>query len=361
MPRMPQSLALRTSRVIQSRAEEERGFVRTITALTAAAGLLITLSACASSAPSGDCTPRHDKGQASTLVVADGSFGSAPDATFPTPLRIGDGGIQVSTLTEGKGETIFPGQYATFQATAYDAATGDLIIQAAYDPSTPLTIRAGDPLPADAPEPTQKLGQIFECQTVGSRVAAVMNASDLYGYGNVDETMDGLTRPDATIVVVVDIQGSILGKAYGAPQVPQQGMPSVVTDPDGVPGVTIVGDAPATLKTAVLQQGDGEVVEAGQTAYLHYLRVNWDSPSTNKSTWNAPGVPQAVVVGPLDPATGAGLNPGMLQAVIGQKVGTQVLVVVPPAYGFPEGSEPDGVAAGDTLVYVIDILGIKSK
>jgi peptidylprolyl isomerase len=327
--------------------------VRKIIALSAAACLLVSLAACASSAPSGACEPSHMPGDASSIVTADGTFGNAPDATFPTPLVTH--GIEVSAVTKGKGATIYPNQYATFQATAYDAETGDVIVAAAYDPSTPLIAKAG--------ASTSKVGYLFECQKVGSRIAATMKASDLYGFGNVDASTPGLTNADATIVLVADIQGSVLGKAYGTPQIPQQGMPSVVTDADGVPGVTLLGGAaPTTLKIAVLQQGDGKKVAEGDTVYIHYLRVKWDDPSANKSTWTTdPGNPQPVLVAAIDATSGTGLNPGMLKAITGQRVGTQVLAIVPPAFGFPDGTAPTDVGAGDTLVYVIDILGIKSK
>ena len=143
-------------------------------------------------------------------------------------------------------------------------------------------------------------------------------------------------------------------------------MPSVVTTPDGVPGLTIPNeDAPTTLKTAVLQQGDGKKVADGDTIYLHYLRVDWDDHDSLKSTWGTledeDGVPVEVLVSPIDKTTGAGLTPGLLAAIKGQKVGTQVLAVIPPAFGFPEGLEPEGVDPTSTLVYVIDILGVKSK
>jgi FKBP-type peptidyl-prolyl cis-trans isomerase len=69
-------------------------------------------------------------------------------------------------------------------------------------------------------------------------------------------------------------------------------------------------------------------------------------------------VPDVISVSDLDPSTGRGLPTGLLQSITGQKVGSQILVVVPPAFGFPDGSAPDGVDTTATLVYVIDILGV---
>ena len=106
MPPMPQRAPRQTSRVIQSRADEERGFVRKIIALTATAVLLVALTACATSAPSGACEPRHSTGDSSSLVSADGPFLNDPAATFPTPLIAQ--GIQVSAVDAGKGSRVFP-------------------------------------------------------------------------------------------------------------------------------------------------------------------------------------------------------------------------------------------------------------
>jgi peptidylprolyl isomerase len=329
--------------------------VRKITALATAAGLLIALTACTTSAPSGACAPPATSDDASSLVTAPGAFGADPEATFPEPLVTKD--LQLTQLSKGKGAVIYPGQYAFMQVSLYDAETGGSAGSSGYDESTPFIVRAGDA--------KSNFGVTVECQTVGSRVVTVLTGKDLIGFQGVTEDSIG-DNADATFVAVIDIQGSVLGKAYGVPQVPQQGMPSVVTTPDGVPGLTIPGeDAPTTLKIAVLQQGDGEEVAEGDTIYLHYLRVDWDDHDSLKSTWGVlkseDGLPQEVLVSAIDKTSGAGLTAGLLAAIKGQKVGSQILAVVPPAYGFPEGLEPTGVNPDGTLVYVLDILGIKSK
>jgi peptidylprolyl isomerase len=323
--------------------------VRKIIALTAAAGLLVTLAACSTSAPSGACEPTTASGDASSLVTTTGSFGKDPAAAFPTPLIAKQ--VETSTLTTGEGAMIYPGQYAETQISLYDGETGSYLTSTSYDEAQPFLVRAG--------EGSGNIGPSLECQTIGSRVAVAATGSDLYGFAGIAK--DALAA-DATFVIVFDIQGSILGKAYGVEQVPQQGMPSVVVAPGGEPGVTVPGEEPpTTLKISVLKQGDGAVLAEGDFIFAHYLRVDWSDPKSAvsmKSTWANFGTPELLSLSDLDPTTGLGVTTGVLQALVGQKVGTQVLVVVPPSFGFPDGSAPDGVDATATLVYVFDILGV---
>jgi len=45
---------------------------------------------------------------------------------------------------------------------------------------------------------------------------------------------------------------------------------------------------------------------------------------------------------------------------VGQNVGSQVLVSVPPQLGYAPGGAPAGVPDGATLVYVLDIVGVSN-
>jgi len=49
---------------------------------------------------------------------------------------------------------------------------------------------------------------------------------------------------------------------------------------------------------------------------------------------------------------------GFYKALIGAKVGSQVLVVIPPKDGFGSSSSAFGFSDTDTVIMVIDVLGI---
>jgi peptidylprolyl isomerase len=129
-------------------------------------------------------------------------------------------------------------------------------------------------------------------------------------------------------------------------------MPTVVRATSGQPGVTIPKtDAPKELKISTLIKGRGETVAADQTVEVHYSGFLWSDGSQFDSSWENGQ--------PVDfPLTKGSLIDGFLEALIGQQVGSQVLAVIPPEKAY--GNEATGsIPAGSTLVFVIDILGVK--
>jgi peptidylprolyl isomerase len=53
--------------------------------------------------------------------------------------------------------------------------------------------------------------------------------------------------------------------------------------------------------------------------------------------------------------------PGFRDGLIGQTVGSRVIIVIPPDLGYgPSGGTGDGaIGAEDTIVFVVDILGVQ--
>jgi len=324
--------------------------VRKLFAAIVAVGLVASLAACSSepsnSSSSADCSTKPASGDASSLVTADGAVGTKTTVTFPTPLVAKD--LQVTDLTEGDGETLAPGDYADFQATIWNAETGAYVTGTSFDATSPSRMAVG--------EDEAQLGPLLECAVVGSRIAAVSTLKQLFG--DVDASGDGLTA-DSNLVVVVDVTNGILGKANGADQVAQAGFPSVVTAPDGTPGVTIPNaDAPTEQKVAVLKKGKGTTVEKGDNVVVQYEGLVWGTPgSVFENTWEA--TPANYVAAEYAADGSGGYFPGFDDAVIGQTVGSQVILVVPPgdSYG-DDAAAPDSVPTGSTRIYVVDILDV---
>ena len=322
-----------------------RRSARTASALLLATALAGSLVACTSPFGSDVCVPVVPEGANAGLVAASGAFGSAPTVDFPTPLRSET--PQSAVIDAGDGEQIAAGQVVDFQVSLFSAVSGDLITQSSYDDAqAPLRRTAG----ADI----DLLAESLQCATVGSRFAVTGTVGDVFG-GPVDEA--GLAETDP-VVLVFDVQAAYLGKATGTPQLGASGIPAVVTTPDGIPGVTIPDEDPPTeLRAHTLVLGDGAPIAEGDRAVLHYTGLLWDAKTIFDSSWER-GAPVTFTIASFEDDPN-GVVPGLAAGLIGATVGSQVIVVIPPELGYPEGQSPATIPAGSTMVFVVDILGIE--
>jgi peptidylprolyl isomerase len=141
-----------------------------------------------------------------------------------------------------------------------------------------------------------------------------------------------------------------LDRAEGEPVEPQEGLPTVELGEDGAPTITVPDDdPPSELIVQPLIEGTGPEVESGDSITVHYTGVLWDDGTVFDSSWQS-GAPATFEIG-----TGSVIA-GWDEGLVGQPVGSQVLLVVPPDKGYPEGSPDGSISADDTLVFVVDIL-----
>lgn len=307
--------------------------MRTIPALAVSTTVLIALTGCAGGPFGSACTPIVDGGPASTLVTATGEVGAAPDVDFPTPIITDD--VEATSIVTGDGATVTQGDTVTVKYSLYNAATGASLGSSGYGHN-------GDLLTVGSTNTASVISDSLECVTVGSRVAIVASADIVHG-GQGDASIG--VGPNDSILYVIDVLDAIPGKASGAPQLAERGLPTIVTAPDGTPGITIPrAPAPTEVATATLIAGDGETLEADDRLFAKYTSVAWETRSVVDSTWSNGR-------GSVIPLDGSGSLPQpVIDALIGTTLGSQVLVVV------PAGELGDG--ATRTVVYVIDALGV---
>ena len=296
-----------------------------------AAGL-IGLAGCSSSATA--CESLSSSGAASKAVKVSGEFGKSPEVTFTPGLTLA--GTQSDVVIEGTGAVVLPKQSISIDAQIYDGKTAKLLQSTSYDGKSLASI----------PVDVEKLGGIskaLQCKKVGSRVVAVI------GNDEVLANALGLGKND-TVVAVFDIVKASSTRADGAPQVVEDGLPQVVLSTDGVPGITIPSTpAPTKLKVAVLKKGSGATVAAHANVTVQYVGVVWQKDAQPfDSSWSR-GTPADFSVDQV--------VPGFRDAIVGQTIGSQVLVIIPPDQGY--GAQATGsIPANSTLVFVIDILGV---
>ena len=307
-------------------------------ALILSAGLLAGLSACASTTATlteGDCAPATAAGSSSESVTATGDPGNLT-VDFPTPVFAKH--VERSVLEPGSGASAEKGSVVLASYTGAKG-TGD-----GQSKPQPLLATLSDDNPALPKEITDTL----LCSRAGERLAVVLPAKQ----------EDGSNAEDGSAnVYVFDIISVYSGRASGSNEPAEAGFPSVVTAPDGRPGLTFAsGPTPTELRSTTLIKGSGDEVAEGDTLIVQKTGVVWGADSTFESTWTD-GAPATISLSSDATPDQSGVVPGLRSSLIGKTVGSQVLVVVPPADGFGDaGSSQPSVPPGSTVVYVVDIL-----
>ena len=313
--------------------------MRKSTGILLASGMLVTvaLSGCTTAAPS--CEVEWQDGGVASAVDVSGSLGGTLKTSFPLPLvQLGEA---TSTVVQaGDGPIALPGSIVEGSVTIYDGATGEQLTGGGVFWSV------------DREEP--RVVAAAKCLSPGTRVVTVGPASVVFG-PSAAEGVD-----DATIVSVLDITAVYPGRADGADRLPVNGMPTIALAPDGRPGFTFTNaPAPTDLVISVLKEGSGPEVQEGDTVVLQYTGVSWAKRTVFDTTWEK-GVPAKLVAADASTTSdGSGVVPGFAKALIGQRVGSQVLVAIPPGLGYPAGATGAPVADDDTMVFVFDVLGIQ--
>ena len=314
--------------------------MRTSTGFLLASGLLVSVALTGCTTAS-SCAPTWSAGGLADAVSVTGSFGGTVEATFPLPLV--QSTATTAIIEAGEGERVAKGEFANAVVTIIDAATGTQI-----DGGT-VTQQVNDVAP--------RLTTAIECAPIGSRIVAVGPASELIGSDFIEANALSF-GPTDTLVYVIDVVDAFLGRANGADRLPQNGLPTISLAPDGRPGFTFTNAAPpADLRVSVLKEGTGATVAEGDTVVMHYTGVSWETRTVFDTTWEA-GVPASLLAADGTVVEG-GVVPGFAQALIGQTVGSQVLVSIPAELAYPEGSST--AVAGQALLFVFDVLGIQGS
>jgi peptidylprolyl isomerase len=112
-----------------------------------------------------------------------------------------------------------------------------------------------------------------------------------------------------------------------------------VTVPSGTP--------PTQLESADLITGTGSAAADGDSLTMEYVLATYSSKGVVQSSWTSQ---------PFTFTLGEGqVIPGWDKGVVGMKAGGRRELIVPPSLGYGAQSPGPGIAANDTLVFVIDL------
>ncbi|HLF40136.1 MAG TPA: FKBP-type peptidyl-prolyl cis-trans isomerase [Acidimicrobiia bacterium] len=116
-----------------------------------------------------------------------------------------------------------------------------------------------------------------------------------------------------------------------------------VTIPDSPP--------PAELQVDDIETGDGPEATSGQSVNVHYVGHSWSNGKQFDASWDRNS--------PFSFRLGAGqVISGWDQGVAGMKVGGRRRLTIPPHLGYGDRGAGGVIRPGETLVFVVDLLGV---
>jgi FKBP-type peptidyl-prolyl cis-trans isomerase len=310
-----------------------------ITALLAAGAA----AGCASSSSSSSAAAAS--GDANKTVTVSGAFGKAPTVKIPKTKASTD--LVTTSVIKGTGAKLTSSQGLVGNYVAYDwTGTTSKELGSSFTTKKP-SLFAGSLLPG--------LQKALVGQPLGSRVVAVIPPAD--GFGTTGNSNEGIGATD-TLVFVVDMLSTFDANVVPGAQTSNGGgaLPTVKAPAAGStagPTITINTKAapPKALTVKTLIKGTGAKLVKDDDVAVQYVGSIWRTGKVFQSSWTAKQGPFSFVIGEQQ------VIPGWDTGLIGQTVGSRVLLAVPPASGYGSaGQSTAGIKGTDTLVFVVDIL-----
>jgi len=294
--------------------------------------LLAAVAVAGCSSSSSSAKPSSSTATSNSVVTATGSFGAAPKVTIPAEKAA------PALYTKTTSAETLEGNFVLYDWSG----TTHKLLGSTYGSGGP-TLFAGQMIPG--------LETALIGQPMGSRVLAVIPPKDAFGASGNSQI--GVKGTD-TLVFVIDLDKSYSNTAgvTGAQSSNGGGaLPTVTTATGKAPVITIpASTAPKTLQVKTLIKGTGPKVKSSQEVMVQYTGVIWRTKKVFDSSWTRKQ--------PYTTQIGVGqVIKGWDTGLVGQPVGSRVMLVIPPADGYgTTGSSSAGIKGNDTLVFVVDII-----
>jgi FKBP-type peptidyl-prolyl cis-trans isomerase len=303
--------------------------------------LLAAVAVAGCSSSSSSAKPSSSTAASNSVVTATGSFGAAPKVTIPAEKAAP--ALYTKTVIQGNGSKLTSAETLEGNFVLYDwSGTTHKLLGSTYGAGGP-TLFAGQMIPG--------LETALVGQPMGSRVLAVIPPKDAFGASGNSQI--GVKGTD-TLVFVIDLDKSYSNTA-GVPGAQSSNgggaLPTVTTAMGKAPVITIpASTAPKALQVKTLIKGTGPKVKSSQEVMVQYTGVIWRTKKVFDSSWTRKQ--------PYTTQIGVGqVIKGWDTGLVGQPVGSRVMLVIPPADGYGStGSSSAGIKGTDTLVFVVDII-----
>ncbi len=246
-------------------------------------------------------------------------------------------------VKKGKGDAVAEGDAVTLDYVAVNGRTGKTF-DSSFKSGSPLTttLKSGSVLPGFV--------KGLKGQKVGSRVLIAIPPKD--GFGAANKQL-GLKASD-TMVFLMDIvkSASVPEAAEGKAKKLPDTLPKLTLDDKKHPAKFVKTDTTegkaTKMSTHVAIQGEGPAIKAGQSLTIQYVGQTYPAGDIFDESWSR------------EPATfqiGAGkLIKCWDESLVGQKVGSRVVLVCPADVAYGKEGSGDKIKPGDTLIFAVDLL-----
>jgi peptidylprolyl isomerase len=272
-------------------------------------------------------------------VHVTGDVGTAATVSFDG--QVTDPTATSKVETTGSGPVISTGDTFATHIVIADGYT-QKTAESSYQQHAPQVVTLGSQLPS-------WLQDAVQGKTVGSRIVVYSPAETIVGaQGNSGL---GIGNTDM-VVVVLDLVGRALDGPNGASHAAPSWAPAIKKTKGVVSGLGFSGTPhpDGHLHSGVVRAGTGATVKKGQVIAVDYLGAVYKGKqpfdeSFSKTPLGFPIGEQQVVA-------------GWDKTLVGQKVGSEILLQIPPKDGYGKQGKPEaGIKGTDTLYFVVDILG----
>ena len=269
-------------------------------------------------------------------ITITGDIGSAPEVKWDGKLDVDK--TETTVVSEGDGDTIEDGDQVQVNLWIGNGYTQKQAYSSYDEGGQEETVTAND-----------QLAPVFKDavlgQKLGSRVAVTATGAD--AFGEAGNTSIGIAPTD-TVLLVVDLMGEFTPPA--PKDVPSSQMPKIVEKDGKVTSLDFTGlpepKADGDLLRTVVKKGTGETLSLDSTVTAEYLGMVYGAKKPFDESYSS----DATITRPLRE-----LVSGWTYGLEGLKVGSRVLLQIPPDLGYGSGEKP-GIPANSTLYFVLDIL-----
>jgi peptidylprolyl isomerase len=117
------------------------------------------------------------------------------------------------------------------------------------------------------------------------------------------------------------------------------------------PTITVPpGSPPTQLEVKDLIVGTGAEAQPGDQLTVQYVGVAYSSKQIFDSSWSRGQ--------PFQFQLGGNVIPGWNEGMAGMKVGGRRELIIPPNLAYGDESPGNGIAADDTLIFIVDLLKV---